>query len=323
MQHIFIMNPNAGRRQAQAKLRAQIKQICTEMQVIYQIYETKCKEDGAAQMVRVVQALEEKGETAEVRFYFCGGDGSVLEAVNGFKSLPESWQQGRVSVGIIPIGTGNDFIRNFGTNRDFLDIRKQLQGKSIRVDAICFNHRYAANMLNIGFDCQVVKKVNQLRGNFFMRQGLAYPIGVAHTLIRHPHTQLKLTFDDGQVHEGRFLLSFIANGCYCGGGFKSASEARQDDGLLDVMMVRPVSRTRFISLVGKYKKGTLLGTRVAEKYILYKQCKSVTIEAVDSTDVCIDGEVEPFGRLQVEAVSHAFYLSVPSKAASDISGSLA
>lgn len=323
MHHIFIMNPNAGRRQEQAKLKVQIEQVCTEEQVDFAIYETKCKDDGAAHMGRVVGAMEAHEDREDVRFYFCGGDGSVLEAVNGFKALPEEWQHGRVSVGVIPIGTGNDFIRNFGTSRDFLNIRKQLRGTPIQVDAITFNNRYAANMLNIGFDCQVVKKVNQLRGNFFMRKGLAYPIGVAHTLIRHPHTQLKLTFDDGQVYEGRFLLSFIANGCYCGGGFKSASEARQDDGMLDVMMVRPISRTRFISLVGKYKKGTLLGTSVAEKYIIYKQCRSVTMEAAGSADVCIDGEVEPFGKIQVEAVSQAFYLSVPNTAASDIKGSLA
>lgn len=190
------------------------------------------------------------------------------------------------------------------------------------MDAISFNNRYAANMLNIGFDCQVVKKVNELRGHFLMRKGLAYPVGVALTLIRHPHTRLKLTFDDGETYEGRFLLSFIANGCYCGGGFKSASEARQDDGLLDVMMVKPISRTRFISLVGKYKKGTLLGTRVAEKYIVYKQCKSVTVEAAEYADVCIDGEVEPFGKLQIQAEPQVFYFSVPSQAASVIKGSL-
>ena len=312
MQHIFILNPNAGRRKAQAKLKANICSVCEAEQVSYEIYETTCKNDGMAHMVQVVEQLEAAGDTqTQLRFYFCGGDGTVLEAVNGFKALPESWQQGRVSIGVILAGTGNDFIRNFGTAEDFLDIRKQLHGQPLQIDAIAFNHRYAANMLNIGFDCQVVKKVNELREHFLMRKGLAYPIGVARTLIKHPHTHLKLTFDDGEVYEGRFLLSFIANGCYCGGGFKSASEARQDDGLLDVMMVKPISRLTFLSLVGKYKKGTLLGTRVANKYIVYKQCRSVTVEATAQADVCIDGEVEPFGKLQIEAAPLAFYFSVP------------
>lgn len=312
MQHIFIMNPNAGRRKAQTKLKENIRAICEAEQVDYEIYETTCRNDGMTHMVQVVTALEAEGNTeTELRFYFCGGDGTVLEAVSGFKALPVSWQQGRVSVGVIPVGTGNDFIRNFGKSEDFLDIRKQLYGKPVRVDAIAFNNRYAANMLNIGFDCQVVKKVNELRGNIFMRKGLAYPVGVALTLIKHPHTHLKLTFDDGAVYEGRFLLSFIANGCYCGGGFKSASEARQDDGLLDVMMVKPLSRWTFIRMVGKYKKGTLLGTPVADKYIVYKQCRSITVEATAQSDVCIDGEVEPFGRIQIEAAQQAFYFSIP------------
>lgn len=323
MRHIFIMNPNAGRRKAQAKLKIAIETACEEANVSYEIYETKRKDDGMAQMVRVIEALEAAGDTeTQIRFYFCGGDGSVLEAVNGFLALPEAYRNGRVSVGVIPIGTGNDFIRNFGKADDFLDIKAQLNGTPVLVDAISFNHRYAANMLNIGFDCQVVKKVNELRGHFLMRKGLAYPTGVAHTLIRHPHTHLKLTFDDGETYEGRFLLSFIANGCYCGGGFKSASEAKQDDGLLDVMMIKPITRLRFLTLVGRYKKGTLLGTPAAEKYIVYKQCKSVTVEATEPADVCIDGEVEPFGKLQIKAEQQAFYFSVPNQAASVIKGSL-
>lgn len=324
MQHIFIMNPNAGRRKEQAKLKVAIDTACQEARVSYEIYESKCQNDGMAQMVRVVETLEATGDTqTKLRFYFCGGDGSVLEAANGFFALPESYRKGRVSVGVIPIGTGNDFIRNFGKAEDFLNIKAQLNGTPVLVDAIAFNNRYAANMLNIGFDCQVVKKVNELRGHFLMQKGLAYPVGVALTLIRHPHTSLKLTFDDGTTYEGRFLLSFVANGCYCGGGFKSASKAKQDDGLLDVMMIKPISRLRFLTLVGRYKKGTLLGTPVADKFIVYKQCKSVTVEAAEHADVCIDGEVEPFGKLQIQAQQQVFYFSVPNQAASVIKGSLA
>lgn len=312
MRHIFIMNPKAGRSKAQKQLKDSICSVCEAEQVSYEIYETTCKNDGAAYMLQMVQNLENAGDTdTQLRFYFCGGDGTVLEAVSGFKTLPEHWQRGRVQVGVIPVGTGNDFIRNFGVEKDFLDIRKQLRGKPVLVDAIAFNHRYAANMLNIGFDCQVVKNMEEFRGKFFMRKGLAYPIGVAKTLIKYPDACLRLCFDDGEVYEGRYLLSFIANGCYCGGGFKSAAQAKQDDGLLDVMMVKPISRLRFISLVGKYKKGTLLGTPVADKYIVYKQCRRVIVEAIEPSDVCIDGEVEPFGKLEVEIAPEAFYFSVP------------
>jgi diaminopimelate epimerase len=66
-----------------------------------------------------------------------------------------------------------------------------------------------------------------------------------------------------------------------------------------------------IRMVGKYKKGTLLGTPVADKYIVYKQCRSITVEATAQSDVCIDGEVEPFGRIQIEAAQQAFYFSIP------------
>lgn len=95
MRHIFMMNPNAGRRKEQAKLKTAIKAACEEANASYEIYETKCKNDGMAQMIRVVEALEAAGDTeTQLRFYFCGGDGSVLEAANGFLALPEAYRNG-------------------------------------------------------------------------------------------------------------------------------------------------------------------------------------------------------------------------------------
>jgi diacylglycerol kinase family enzyme len=240
--------------------------------------------------------------------------------------LPEELRNGKVAAGIIPVGTGNDFLRNFGTEKEFLDIDRQLKGNTVYVDLMRYERSttdengisecitsYGANMFNIGFDCQVVVKVNELRGRPLMNKSFAYPIGVAITLIKLPHTRLKVTFDDGSEYEGKYLLTLAANGSYCGGGFYAASQARPDDGIIDVMMIDPMGRLKFISIVGKYKKGKLLGTPLADKILKLKKCRSVKIEAADEKELCVDGEIERFRAVNIESVPGAFCFIVPYK----------
>ena len=326
----FVMNPNAGTRREQKKIAANIDAACGGGGIDYQIYNTVCAGDGGAFMVRtVVSAYEKCGNDAEklpeMRFYFAGGDGTVLEAANAFMSLPEELRGGRVSVGIIPVGTGNDFLRNFGTEKVFLDISRQLQGNVRKVDLLSYSRTvydgngsekvtdaYCANMFNIGFDCQTVVKVNDLRGRPYMTKKTSYTVGVAATLIKLPHTELSVTLDGGEKFEGKFLLSLAANGAYCGGGYFAASEADPSDGIIDVILVKPMGRLRFISMVGKYKKGKLLGTPTADKLLYFRKCRSVSFRSKAETDLCVDGEIERFSEVNITAVPDPFVFIVPA-----------
>jgi len=309
----FIINPVAGRKYERRKIGKNIEKALAAAKVEAHVYETKCAGDGADFMIRT--AAGEEGVRAEaLRFYFCGGDGTVMEAAGAFMKLPEDvWK--KVSVGIIPIGTGNDFIRNFGDSKAFMDIGRQLRGNTVETDLMRYTRdgavNYGANMFNIGFDCQVVKKVNEMRDRPFMTQKTAYPIGVVHTLVKYPHTELSLEFDSGEKLEGRFLLTLVANGAYCGGGFYAASKAEPSDGLLDVLLVKPFSRRKFISIIGSYKKGTYVDSASGKKYGLYRKCRSVTLRYPGTTELCVDGEIEAFSELKVEIVPKSFRFIVP------------
>ena len=148
MEHIFIMNPSAGQGKAK-KLIPAIESALEEAGYAYHIYTTKAVGDAE----RFVRESCEEGKT--VRFYVCGGDGSFHEAVNGAKGFPQA------EIGLIPVGTGNDFIRNFGRKNDFMDILSQVDGESMPCDVIDINGRYVVNMANIGFDCEVVVKAGE------------------------------------------------------------------------------------------------------------------------------------------------------------------
>ncbi len=330
-ENYFVVNPNAGTRREQKKLLKNIVNGCENACAEYTIYETTKAGDGGDFMCKTVRDAYEKSggdllKMPQMRFFFAGGDGTVLESANAFMKLPEELRNGKVAAGIIPVGTGNDFLRNFGTEKEFLDIDRQLKGNTVYVDLMRYERSttdengisecitsYGANMFNIGFDCQVVVKVNELRGRPLMNKSFAYPIGVAITLIKLPHTRLKVTFDDGSEYEGKYLLTLAANGSYCGGGFYAASQARPDDGIIDVMMIDPMGRLKFISIVGKYKKGKLVCMPLWDKILKLKKCRSVKIEAADEKELCVDGEIERFRAVNIESVPGAFSFIVPYK----------
>ena len=96
------------------------------------------------------------------------GDGTFGEVVNGAVGVSG------VSVGVVPIGTGNDFVRNFSSGELFFDIDAQIDGQEERIDILKCNDKYAVNMINIGFDCEVVKKKEVFNKKPFMPSKLAY-----------------------------------------------------------------------------------------------------------------------------------------------------
>ena len=303
MKHFFIINPTAGTGKNHNDLVERIHSICRDKSLEYEIRFTEYA--GHAKWI-VSTVLAETRD--KVRFYACGGDGTVNEVASGLVGHP------RAELAIIPVGTGNDFVRTFSVNTDFLDLDLQLGGKSRCVDAVSAGESIFVNMLNVGFDSKVVSTISRLRDkNRLMRGKFAYIISVAINFFKMPKTYLKCVFDDGEIIEGEFLLSAFANGQYYGGGFKAGADAKPDDGVLDAIFVRPCSRFVFLTLISKYKKGTLLESKRSLKYVIHKKCRSFTAEFSDDSDVCVDGEIVKQHLFNVEVLEGAVNLSVPEK----------
>ena len=156
MRHIFVINPKAGKEKNREKLEAQILAAGEKLNKKVEIYETTAAGDGE-DFVRRTSAAKDPDE--KIRFYACGGDGAVNEIFNGAYGFDS------VEVGCVPMGTGNDYIRNYGTAEQFRNIEAQLMGEAVESDVIRYveylngkaaEPRYCANMFNIGFDCNVV-----------------------------------------------------------------------------------------------------------------------------------------------------------------------
>ena len=321
MKHVFIMNPESGKVRNRKRLMAAIREAAEELDADYEIYFTKGQGDGGAYARALCEKYckdsgKGKSSLARLRIYGCGGDGTINELVNGCFGYEG------VEIGAIPMGTGNDYIRNYGKAADFKDIRRQMRGRSVSSDLIGFRavydknitEGYCANMFNIGFDCNVVDLTSKVKRWPLVGGSLAYLISVFLILIRKKGADLRIEYDDGRVLDGKILLIAIANGCYCGGGVKGVPYCELDDGLMDVSVVKNISRTSFISLFPSYAKGTHMQRHKiqAQKIIQYSKETSLKLTANgESLRLCTDGEITTQKSVEFSMVPDGFRFVVP------------
>lgn len=303
MQHYFILNPAAGKGTQIEAVRQNIVTYCEKNAIQYTVYMT----NGVGNATEYVRNVLENGDGNETyRFYACGGDGTLSEVLNG-TNLAEN-----AEIAIIPIGTGNDFWKNFDNRDNFYDIEKQVNGTPHKIDVITYNGKYCANMINIGFDCDVVKKTAKIKRHFWIPERLAYIFGVVSTLFRKFGKKMRIEFPDGRVVERSLLLTAIANGQFCGGGYDAAPRAKINDNMFDLCLINKVSRLTFIRLVSKYRAGTHIEATEGKNILEYCQLNSLKYTFDEETDICIDGEIEKCRELSVGILHNAVKFSVPS-----------
>ena len=111
------------------------------------------------------------------------------------------------------------------------------------------------------------------------------------------------------------MLAAIANGNFCGGGFRSCPDAQLDDGYMDVCIVHPVRGIKLPVMLAKYRKGSHLKGRDAERYIEYIHCRSFRLRALEPVRISVDGEVLDFTESEFEILPGAIRLVLPQGSA--------
>lgn len=273
MKHVFIINPTAGSRDCTAELMAMAKGLAARRGLDVDCILTR--RPGHA--METARALARGGEA--VRLYACGGDGTINEVANGIAGC------GSAAMTCIPTGTGNDFLRNFGDAAPlFADAENLWDGPAFPLDAIDCNGRLALTVACSGFDAQVADDVHKYgksgKGSYILSLAVNF-------LLRSLGHRWTVTLD-GEVLSGEFVLAAVCNGRYYGGGFMPVGEARMDDGVLNTLVVKKVSRPTFLRFVGAYSKGLYYTLPdVARCYT----AREITIESLDGDIVtCLDGE---------------------------------
>ncbi len=299
MKHIFIVNPAAGKGQAATRIIPQIEAYFqAHPEIPFEIYVTKAQGDGKD----YAESMAKTGEP--IRFYACGGDGTLYEVVNGAYKYPN------VSVGILPLGSGNDFARIFGGSDKLLDIGVQVHARTRKFDLIDAGGHVAINQCSMGLDAEVCakqayfKKLPGVGGEF------AYTMSLFYCLFRRLNSEFKIIVDDEKVVEGKMLFALCANSRWYGGGYKGAPKAVPDDGKLDFILVRKtVGRLKLAGLVGKYKRGEHLSWDFTE----FVRGKKLQILSKNPAAVNVDGECEYVTESTFRILSAALDVIMPDE----------
>ena len=306
MKYCFIVNPKAGKGQSVDSVCADVKRICEEREVDYDLFVSECIGDTKKQVAK----LADEGD--EVCFIACGGDGTLCETTLAVMALP-SEQRERVSVGVIPMGTGNDFASNFENKQAFFDISAQIDHTPYEIDLVKCNDMYSINMVNVGFDSHVVCQKEKIGRKKWVPRKLAYVISLLITLIKKPGIKAELICDGEEPIHKELLLTTLANGAFCGGGFYSNPLASLTDGQVDVITVKNVGRIKFLTLVGSYKKGVHIRDKF-KKIVENFKCRTADMYFDREMPVSIDGEIVNTKEIHISIERAALKFMLPKGA---------
>lgn len=292
--HLFL-NPTAGRGRA-AKRAQRIVELLSKPGDPVEVHMSQAVGNLEEQ---VRQHVENGGQ----RVVVAGGDGSIHEAANGILR-----GGGDAALGVIPSGTGNDFAKACGIPLNWEQATSLLADRIYagamprRVDIGRINDRYFANGAGIGFDA----KVTQIARSYRMPVGdLVYLLAILRAMvdgIATPH--MRITADE-TIWDGPITLANVANGPWIGGMFHIAPEARNDDGVFDLLIAAPVSRARILTLLPKL----VSGTHLQENEIVHKAVDRLVVECSEPVASHLDGEVQPLQeRFEIELLAGALHL---------------
>ena len=223
-----------------------------------------------------------------------GGDGTRHEVVNGLFIQQEADPR-EVLLGVVAVGTGNDWMRMFGVPRRYQDaVRAIKEQYSFLQDVGVISYeeshyrqsRYMANVAGAGFDAAVNRRFTHLQKKG-RRGGWLYAWSMVQTFFGYKSTGVKVWIDDRLVYNN--LLFSVAIGIckYNGGGMQQLPDAVADDGMFDVSLIRPIHfwhvlfRFRYLFNGGIYRI----------RHVLQERGSRVRIESSPEVSVEVDGEL--------------------------------
>lgn len=302
MQHVFIINPTAGKANIAEYMAKNIDRAAQKTGVGYVIEYTR----AAAHATELARRYANSGEP--VRLYACGGDGTLNEVMEGAYPFPNA------QVAPVSCGSGNDLVKNFGGPEDFLDIASLIDGQVVPIDLMKVNDRIGVNICSVGLDAAVAYSLPNYRRLPLMGGKMGYNLAIAERLFQPLGDRLTIDID-GKVITGDFLLACFSNGICYGGGYYSTPLARLDDGILDIILVRKLSRLRIAGIIAKYKQGLHIenGQIIPslQKDVQFLRGRRVQITAPKDFIANTDGECGPLRSFTVEVMPLAGRLVVP------------
>ncbi len=267
----FIINPVAGDGSSKLLL-SKIKEKMSSQSAVIDFKISSHKG-------HITELAEEAVHEKFTDLIVAGGDGTIIEAVNGILGAP-------IRLGILPSGTGNDYARSVGISSDFDEAMENILETDIVLSDIgLVNGEAFLNSVGVGIDSDVVETTQKIKNMF--PGSMAYALSTVKSILTYRAKHVRIHLDD-VVLERKVMLIAIGNGKYIGGGMKITPNAKVDSGDFEICIVRDISKPRFLKLFPSVFKGDHVGIAEVEMF----QAKSIQIESLDKPlSVNADGSI--------------------------------
>lgn len=298
MLYYFIIN---GRSDIREKVDAVLDAELPKVGIQYRKYYTKGVGDGT-RFVRLNCDLHQKEVTCYVA---CGGSGTANEVASGIVGFPTKL------MGFLAFGETNDTAK-YWPDRCFSDVKGLVDGTPEKVDIIKIGDNYALNVINVGFEGAVAYGA-AMKIDEGMPATKAYRDSIVRSVLSHRLNFIRITADGKRLNRRAIMSCPIGNGIWCGGQYRCCPNAINDDGLMEVIVMRPMLLLSFVILLSNYTKGTHLVNRFCRKRINYCQARHVELESRDLIYVCLDGETYASTKFSLDVLPGAINFILPPK----------
>lgn len=219
------------------------------------------------------------------KFLAVGGDGTSFEIVNGL--FPHD-EEDRPTLGMLPLGTGNSFLRDFGITKAEHALAALERGVTRRCDVVRAVHAdgelHFINLLSVGFSAEAGGLTNR---RFKPLGAAGYVAAVLITAARLKHPSFPLRVDGGEEDARPCVLLSFSNSRYTGGTMMMAPEADATDGAFDVIRIGQMGRLPFVRAF----PSIFQGTHVRRPEVEQGRARSVELSLDEAVDAMVDGEV--------------------------------
>ena len=275
MTHLFIINPAAGSRDRTEDYTRAIRPACEKRGLTYRIEVSQ----APGECRRLAREAALTGE--DVRLYACGGDGTLNEVASGAAGFPNA------AVTVFSGGSGNDFVRMFSDPKAFYDIERLLDAEQTCFDVIRCNDSMALNICSVGLDARIGTDVARYKRLPLLSGFRAYLASTLVNVIRGISEHYVVQINGRRIDAEQTFIC-VCNGQYYGGGFHPVPEADPGDGVLDVLLVKKLSRLQVPGAIGKYKNGRY---RELPQLIHHFRTDRLTILCDKPSAINLDGEL--------------------------------
>jgi diacylglycerol kinase (ATP) len=268
-----------------------------------ELEEERTRAPGHAQ--ELARAAYQRGVRA---FIAVGGDGTAHEILNGLLPVALSSEASRrACLGFLPLGTGNSFLRDFGSDGLDHGVSALRQRRRQPCDVLRLGHSrgelYSINLLSAGFVADVATTANR---RFKALGPAGYALAVVLETAGLRASPFRMRLDGGPIWERETTFVSFCNSRYTAGSMMMAPDADTDDGLVDVIVAAKMSRTRLLRAFPRI----FSGSHVRLPIISSMRARRIEFDGQAEIDLMIDGEVERHRPTRLDVLPRAIDVSV-------------